>query len=187
MDQPKEQQTFPTSEELGEFAKLFESLQKSQGPISTVDPSLHVAAAKELIEVFKAKEQMERQAELLTYSVRERLRALPTVSALAATLLVVATFNRELIPITNTVKILLSILLAVIPIGLWGFYMDLSKATESSLKQMKDTVQNTTGKDISSEIKKAKKFNWIGWAPFAANLLITLCVAGIILLIWKII
>jgi len=43
------------------------------------------------------KEQFRVQKEILFTCIRERFKVLPTISALAATLLVVATFNSELI------------------------------------------------------------------------------------------
>lgn len=46
------------------------------------------------------KEQFRMYKEMFFTAIRERFRVLPTISALAATLLIVATFNQELIRIT---------------------------------------------------------------------------------------
>lgn len=79
------------------------------------------------------KEQFRLQKEVLFTAIRERFKVLPTISALAATLLVVATFNGELIPITTFVKIILAILLLIIPISLFGYLWELKKAEDKAV------------------------------------------------------
>ena len=80
------------------------------------------------------KEQFRVQKEILFTAIRERFKVLPTISALAATLLVVATFNSELIPITDFVKIILAILLSIIPVSLFGYLWELKKAEDKAVK-----------------------------------------------------
>lgn len=80
------------------------------------------------------KEQFRVQKEILFTAIRGRFKILPTVSALAATLLVVATFNSELIPITDFVKIILAILLSVIPASLFGYLLELKMAEDKAVK-----------------------------------------------------
>lgn len=65
-------------------------------------------------------------------SVFERYKLLPQISALSATLLVVATFNEKLLPLTGCVRILLIILLALIPVSLVGYLWELECAEEDS-------------------------------------------------------
>ena len=80
------------------------------------------------------KEQFRVQKEILFTAIRERFKVLPTISALAATLLVVATFNEELIFITDFVKVILAILLLIIPISLFGYLWELKKAEDKAIK-----------------------------------------------------
>lgn len=80
------------------------------------------------------KEQFRLHKEILFTAIRERFQALPTISALAATLLVVATFNPELILVTTFVKVLLAILLSIIPISLFGYLWELKMAEDKAIK-----------------------------------------------------
>jgi len=75
--------------------------------------------------------------QLLHDSVFERYKLLPQISALSATLLVVATFNEKLLPLTNCVRVLLIILLALIPISLIGYVWELKRAEEHSFENIK--------------------------------------------------
>ena len=80
------------------------------------------------------KEQFRVQKEILFTSIRARFKVLPTISALAATLLVVATFNPELISVTTFVKVILAILLSIIPISLFGYLWELKIAEDKAVK-----------------------------------------------------
>lgn len=80
------------------------------------------------------KEQFRVHKEILFTAIRERFQVLPTISALAATLLVVATFNPELILVTTFVKVILAILLLIIPFSLFGYLWELKKAEDKAIK-----------------------------------------------------
>jgi len=80
------------------------------------------------------KEQYKVQKEILFTAIRERFKVLPTISALAATLLVVATFNPELILVTSFVKVILAMLLLIIPISLFGYLWELKMAEDKAVK-----------------------------------------------------
>lgn len=80
------------------------------------------------------KEQFRLQKEILFTAIRERFKVLPTISALAATLLVVATFNPDLILVTAFVKIILAILLLIIPVSLFGYLWELKIAEDKAVK-----------------------------------------------------
>lgn len=80
------------------------------------------------------KEQFRVQKEILFTAIRERFQVLPTISALSATLLVVATFNPELILVTTFVKVVLAILLLIIPFSLFGYLWELKKAEDKAVK-----------------------------------------------------
>ena len=75
--------------------------------------------------------------QLLHDSVFERYKLLPQISALSATLLVVATFNQELLPLTNCVRFLLIILLVLIPISLVGYLWELERAEKHASENIK--------------------------------------------------
>lgn len=79
--------------------------------------------------------------DLAQSSALEKFKILPVVSSLAATLLVIATFNEKLIIITNFVKFLLAILLALIPISLWGLLCILYKDE----KVARENLESETG------------------------------------------
>jgi len=76
--------------------------------------------------------------ELLRDSVWERYKLLPQVSALSATLLVVATFGENLLPLTICVRVLLIVLLVFIPISLIGYLYEFEQAEEHAKKYRKD-------------------------------------------------
>lgn len=84
--------------------------------------------------ISEEKEQFMVQKEILFTAIRERFQILPTISALAATLLVVATFNPKLILVTTFVKIILAILLSIIPISLLGYLWELKNAEDKAVK-----------------------------------------------------
>lgn len=69
-------------------------------------------------------------------AVFERYKLLPQISALSATLLVVATFNEKLLPLTNFIRVLLMILLALIPICLVGYAWVLKRVEEHALRNI---------------------------------------------------
>ena len=66
--------------------------------------------------------------DLFSSAVSSRMQLLTTVCALCATLLVVATFNEKLIPLSDLVRVLLSILLGIIPPSLFLYNRDLKGA-----------------------------------------------------------
>jgi len=101
-------------------------------------------------------------------------------------LLIIATFNHELIAINFSVKLLMSILLGLIPLGVWLFYIDLSGATESSVKNITQVFKEDIGKDITVEVKKARKVTVIKILPFFMIVLFSLTIILMIFLIWKI-
>lgn len=63
--------------------------------------------------------------ELLHKSIHTRMAILPTISALAATFLVVAIFNEKLLPLNGLLKFIISFLIILIPISLYLFNRDL--------------------------------------------------------------
>jgi hypothetical protein len=89
------------------------------------------------------------QLDILFYSITQRMQILPSISALAAMLLIVATFNTALLPITNCVVFLLSLLLLLVPISLLIYNYDLKK-TQHNTKRI---IEDYLGQDIEKEMK----------------------------------
>jgi len=135
------------------------------------------------LETVIAEKQLKTYLELIIYTARERFRTLSTVSALAATLLIVATFNERLIPVTNFVRGLLSILLSVIIVSLWGLLIGLSKAEEYGVEKVKE-IMKSFGVDISNEIEEKRKGSITGYLPLVSNIILSIAICMIMLLIW---
>jgi len=121
------------------------------------------------------KEQFRVQKEILFTAIRERFKVLPTISALAATLLVVATFNSELIPITDFVKIILAILLSIIPVSLFGYLWELKKAEDKAVKWFEQY----------GKLDKRSYFEYIlAYLPWIVFCIFSLIIVSIIVLIF---
>lgn len=114
--------------------------------------------------------------QLLHDSVFERYKLLPQISALSATLLIVATFNEKLLPLTNYVRALLIVLLALIPISLIGFLCELERAEEHASENIK-----SIGDDIET-----KKQSWNRFTAYLPRFVIVILTMVIILIILSI-
>ncbi|OHA58396.1 MAG: hypothetical protein A2571_01290 [Candidatus Vogelbacteria bacterium RIFOXYD1_FULL_44_32] len=80
------------------------------------------------------KEEYKVQKEILFTVVRGRFEILPIISALSGALLVVATFNPKLIPVTIVVKVILAVLLFIIPLSLFGYLWELKIAEDKAME-----------------------------------------------------
>ncbi len=116
---------------------------------------------------------------------KEIINSLISISLISASLLIIATFNPELIPLSISVKILVSILLILIPLGIWVVYVNNNKAIKLFLKMIQETI-NKANIDISESIKKIKKPTFLGIMPIFIYTIFTLVVVIMIFLIWKI-
>lgn len=139
----------------------------------------------------KAAADMERAKlhyEMLKTSSLEQFKNLASVSALASTLLVIATFNDRIFPYSIWVKILLTILLIAIIISLWAYYKNFSNASEKSYNELlKLHEQNGDMETVLAfkKIKDSAKRNILGYTPIVVNFLVTFAIIGILILIWK--
>lgn len=70
----------------------------------------------------------------------EKSRIIPTIASLSATVLIIATFNDNLLPISYGTKLALSILLALIPLSLIISVFEFHLAANGSRKSMEDIV-----------------------------------------------
>lgn len=118
--------------------------------------------------------------DILLSSISKRMQVLPSISALAATLLIVATFNEKLLPINLVVKFLLSLLLILIPVSLFFYNEDLKRAQRNSIKLINDYF----GEDLDKEIKKDYLDKVAGLFPDIAIWIITLVIIGLLIMIW---
>lgn len=118
--------------------------------------------------------------DMLLSSISKRMKILPSVSALAATLLIVATFNEKLLPINSLVKFLLSLLLVLIPLSLIFYNQDLKRAQRNSIK----SINEYFGEDLDKEIKGDYLDKVSGLFPDIAISIIALVIIGLLIMIW---
>jgi len=89
---------------------------------------------------------------------------LPVVSSLAATILVVATFNKELIPMSSGIKICLIILLLMIPVSLLFYMTEVTFSIFATRKAIEEIIEQKL--DFNYNFWK-KNYNFIlFFAPF---------------------
>ena len=69
-----------------------------------------------------------------------RFRILPAISSLATALLVVATFNPELLPLTTSVKIILSMLLLLMPVSLFIYLEEANEAAINGAQAIESVI-----------------------------------------------
>ncbi len=106
------------------------------------------------------------------------MQILPTASTLAATLLVVATFNPQLVPLTCLVKVLLSILLLLVPSSLWLYNYDLKRAQDKTKKYLEKLLGENEYENEGTLNEVVK------WFPDIAIYLITAVIITIVFIIW---
>ena len=69
-----------------------------------------------------------------------RFRLLPEISSLATALLVVGTFNPDLLPLTYGVKLAISVLLLLVPVSLFMYLWEANEASIAAAKQLDKVV-----------------------------------------------
>ena len=116
----------------------------------------------------------------------ELFRYLPTIASLAAALLVVATFNPQLIPINTFTRLLISVLLVIIPVSFWLGFLEFHKVVEYSKEHLFDVVEeahpdNPVVKKLKSDLTQKSP---IRVAQFILAILLTLVIGAVIILIW---
>lgn len=130
-------------------------------------------------------EEIKNHIELANWAIRTRFETLSSVSALAATLLIIATFNDKLITLDNYVRVLLTILLIMIPGSLWGLFYETSKAAGDSFKKIYEVAEKSMGKETADKMKIARNPSIRGAIPLIVYMIFTLVSLAIILLIWR--
>lgn len=126
-------------------------------------------------------ERVKCQMDILKDIINNKLGILSIIAALAAALLVVATFNNQLLEITFFVKCLLIVLLLLIPLSLWAQLIDLTMAEKDSRKIMGEII----GIDVEEIIKNNRKekgilgritLHVISWMPWGILSILTIVI-----------
>lgn len=116
----------------------------------------------------------------------EIFRYITGIAILAAALLVVATFNSQLIPINWITRLLISILLLIVPASFWCGWWELNRVTKYSQDHLFEVVE--TAYPDHPAVKKLK--NDLGEKSplriiqFILAILLTLIIIAFVVLIW---
>lgn len=103
------------------------------------------------------------------------------VSSIAAAILIIATFNPNLLPITTGLKIAITVLLALIPISLLIYILEMFHAIATTTKAIEDLV----GKISSKDPWLLKFYNrTIGYSSFFTSLILAGVIIYIVFVIW---
>jgi hypothetical protein len=131
-------------------------------------------------------ERIKNYSDLLNWAVREKFKALATISSLAATLLIIATFNERIIILNNFVRWILFILLLLIPISLFCLLLELWKAERHGINKILEILQDVAGKkEIDEKIKKEIQPSirgWFTWIVGGLFIIISIIIAILVLL-----
>ena len=93
--------------------------------------------------------------DLFTLAVSEKMKVLPTLSAISVALLIIATLNPDLMPIGMIpAKIIISVLLLIIPFSLITHILEMEKAARKALKYLGEYQRG-----IAEEFEGALKSN----------------------------
>ena len=121
--------------------------------------------------------------DLVTKNIADRMRTLPTIASLFATLLIVATFNLQLLPLNAEVKILISIVMLLVPLSLFFYLINLIAAEKSGIKYFEAwTGKPGTVDKLAAETTIYSKI--IGVAPIGFTIIIYLLVNDILRIMW---
>ena len=131
-----------------------------------------------------------RQAELETLNIHfaflnslltQRTAIVPTIDSLSATVLVVATFNEKLLPLTEDIKVAIVILLLLIPISLIFSLLEIHCAIETVLKK----INKDGEKDFFASKNLVGKFRTIlvAYTPLFLAFVLSLVIIWVILTI----
>lgn len=124
-------------------------------------------------------EHIKAQSQFLIAATSSKDEAVLVISSLAATLLVVATFNKDLLPLTNLVKFLISILLALIPISLFTHLRSADRTAEKAVKNIEEVI----GRPLPRNSDCADCY--FSYYPYFPAVILTVVIGTIIFLIWN--
>jgi len=86
---------------------------------------------------------IEMWGDLAKSSATEKYSTLTTVSSLAAALLVIATFNEKLVPLTNYTRWIIVCLLFLIPISIWSLLTNLYRVEKKAREELEKIIEST--------------------------------------------
>lgn len=124
---------------------------------------------------------LDAQHDLLKSVIHARTGILPVISSLAATMLVVATFNEHLIPLTNLVRLIISVFLILIPLSLFIHNSELKIAQRKIL----NNITKYLGEDFSRKVKQTRYDKFIAWYPDIAIWILTVAIVVLTYLVWS--
>lgn len=112
----------------------------------------------------------------------KRAQSVSVVASLSATVLVVATFNEALIPLTNGVRIALTVLLLIIPASTLTTILENTIALNKQIKSYKKKL----GKDFPTPATWYGKLltYWVHYSPIALALVLTMVIGYVIYALW---
>lgn len=144
---------------------------------------------EEILSKFKDEKTINTNLEGLKTSSLEQFKNLASISALCATLLVIATFNDKIIGYNVYVQIILTVLLVVIMISTLGYFFNFNIYKNSSIKEIKKIATKNNNNELLEKIDKIKKDNrrkywYLAFIPFISVFLINLVIVALIILIW---
>lgn len=138
---------------------------------------------EEIKKALMAEKKINIYGELLNWAVREKYKILSSISALSATLLIIATFNQNLIELTGFVRILLVILLSLATVSIWALLYELYKAETHGLDQLKSIMVELNKPDAIRKFDKFRDITFRGTIPWIIVGLFSVVVIIIIILI----
>ena len=134
-------------------------------------------------------EQQEKLAKLTIHltSLREFLGAKAAVatviSSVSAAILIVATFNPDLLPITTGLKIGITLLLTLIPISLLFYFLEILSAISKTHKAIKSIIGDV---ELPKDYWLESFYNkFISYFPIIGTLILAGVIIYIISIIWR--
>lgn len=147
-------------------------------------PNISTEELERGIKMLSGFAEVKDHAELMNWAIRLRFETLSVVSTLAATLLVIATFNDKLIALDNFVRVLLTALLTIIPAGIWCLYYETDRAIKESFDKIQKIVKEKVSKEASQKVQEYRKPTFRGAIPLIMNIAFTVVIILVIVLIW---
>lgn len=113
----------------------------------------------------------------------DKARVVPVVASLSATVLVVATFNPDLLTVTIGLKVVLTILLALIPVSLLFHLLELFTAIRKVNVAIKKMHNDQELLPVESMITGVLN-TLVGYFPFVGTVILGSAIVYIIYALW---
>ena len=112
----------------------------------------------------------------------QRAAIVPVIASLAATILVVATFNEKLLPLTEDIKLATVILLALIPLSLLFSLLEMHFAVERTVNAITEITGGKTPYALKSWVGKLRTI-LVAHTPFFLGIVLSIVIGWIIFVI----